>query len=113
MIFAGPIVRVFTPDLETASNGVLALRTMSAGFFFYAYGMVLMNSFNGAGDVWTPTWVNLLCFWLFQIPLAWVLSQTMGLGPWGVHLAVMLGFSSEAVVAALLFRRGKWNDHKV
>jgi len=113
MIFAGPIVRVFTPDLETASNGVLALRTMSAGFFFYAYGMVLMNSFNGAGDVWTPTWVNLLCFWLFQIPLAWVLSQTMGLGPWGVHLAVMLGFSSEAVVAALLFRRGKWKDHKV
>ena len=57
--------------------------------------------------------VNLLCFWLFQIPLAWVLSQTLGIGPWGVHIAVMLGFSSEAVVAGLLFRRGKWKDQKV
>ena len=62
---------------------------------------------------WTPTWVNLLCFWLFQIPLAWVLAQTLGMGPWGVHIAVMLGFSSEAVVAGLLFRRGKWKDQKV
>jgi putative MATE family efflux protein len=113
MLFAGPIVRAFSPDPETVANGILALRTISAGFFFYAYGMVLINSFNGAGDTWTPTWVNLLCFWLFQIPLAWVLAQTLGVGPWGVHIAVMLGFSSEAVVAGLLFKRGKWKDQKV
>ncbi len=113
MVFAGPIVRAFSPDPETVSNGILALRTVSAGFFFYAYGMVLVSSFNGAGDTWTPTWVNLLCFWVFQIPLAWVLAQTMGIGPWGVHIAVMLGFSSEAIVAGLLFRRGKWKDQKV
>ena len=113
MVFAGPIVRVFTPDVETTANGILALRTVSAGFFFYAYGMVLINSFNGAGDTWTPTWVNLLCFWVFQIPLAWTLSQTAGLGPWGVHLAVTLGFSSEALVAGLLFRRGKWKQKTV
>ena len=113
MVFAGPIVRAFSSDSETVRNGILALRTVSAGFFFYAYGMVLINSFNGAGDTWTPTWVNLLCFWVFQIPLAWFLSQTMGIGPWGVHVAVMLASSSEAVVAGLLFRRGKWKDQKV
>ena len=113
MQFAGPIVRVFSSDPETVRNGILALRTISGGFFFYAYGMVLINSFNGAGDTWTPTWVNLLCFWVFQIPLAWVLAQTMGIGPWGVHIAVTLGFSSEAVVAGLLFRRGKWKQQEV
>ena len=113
MVFAGPIIRVFSSDPETVINGILALRTVSAGFFFYAYGMVLINSFNGAGDTWTPTWVNLLCFWLFQIPLAWLLAQTLGIGPWGVHIAVMLGFSSEAVVAGLLFKRGKWKDTTV
>jgi len=113
MVFAGPIVRGFTPDPETAANGVLALRTISAGFFFYAYGMVLINAFNGAGDTWTPTWVNLFSFWIFQIPLAWVLAQTMEMGPWGVHLAVLLGFSLEAVVAAVLFRRGKWKEQEV
>ena len=113
MLFAGPIVHAFSSDLETVTNGIRALRTVSAGFFFYAYGMVLINSFNGAGDTWTPTWVNLLCFWLFQIPLAWVLAQTLGMGPWGVHIAVMLGFSSEAVVAGLLFRRGKWKHKQV
>ena len=113
MVFAGPIVRAFSSDAETVTNGILALRTISAGFFFYAYGMVLINSFNGAGDTWTPTLVNLLCFWIFQIPLAWVLAQTLGIGPWGVHIAVMLGFSSEAVVAGLLFRRGKWKETRV
>ena len=113
MVFAGPIVRVFSSDPETVTNGILALRTISAGFFFYAYGMVLIASFNGAGDTWTPTWVNFICFWVFQIPLAWVLAQTLGMGPWGVHIAVMLGFSSEAVVAGLLFKRGKWKDKKV
>jgi putative MATE family efflux protein len=113
MVFAGPIVRVFSTDPETVTNGILALRTVSAGFFFYAYGMVLINSFNGAGDTWTPTWVNFLCFWVFQIPLAWVLARTFEIGPWGVHIAVMLGFSAEAVVAGLLFRRGKWKEQKV
>ena len=75
--------------------------------------MGLFKLLQGAGDNWTPNWGNLLCFRLFQIPLAWVLAQTLGMGPWGVHIAVMLGFSSEAIVAGLLFRRGKWKDQKV
>ena len=113
MVFTGPIIRAFTQDPDIVRNGVLALRTISAGFFFYAYGMVLVQSFNGAGDTWTPTWVNLFCFWLWEIPLAWVLAHTFGLGPWGVHLSVMLAFSMEAVVAAWLFRKGKWKEQVV
>ena len=108
MVFTDPIIRAFTQDPETVRNGVLALRTISAGFFFYAYGMALIQSFNGAGDTWTPTWVNLFCFWLWEIPLAWWLATVVGLGPWGVHLSVMLAFSMEAIVAAWLFRKGKW-----
>ena len=69
MVFAGPIVRVFSTDTETVSNGIFALRTVSAGFFFCAYGMVLVSSFNGAGDTWTPTWVNPSCFWSSRLGL--------------------------------------------
>ena len=65
MVFAGPIVRVFSTDPETVSNGIFALRTVSAGFFSYAY----VSSFNGAGDTWTPTWVNLSCFWSSRLGL--------------------------------------------
>ena len=113
MVFTGPIIRGFTRDPETVRNGILALRTIAAGFFFYAYGMVLVQSFNGAGDTWTPTWVNLFCFWLWEIPLAWALANVFGFGPWGVHLSVMIAFSTEAVVAAWLFRKGKWKQMEV
>ena len=79
-----------------------------AGFFFYAYGMVLTAAFNGAGDAWTPTWLNLACFWAGEIPLAWVLAHRFGWGPDGVFTAITLAFSSVAVASALLFRRGTW-----
>jgi len=110
---AGPIVGAFTDHPETARMGTLALRTIAAGFFFYAYGMVLQQAFNGAGDTWTPTWINLVCFWLWEIPLAWALAHVWGLGPWGVHLAVTIAFSTLAVVAGLLFRRGRWKTVRV
>ncbi|HVH10660.1 MAG TPA: MATE family efflux transporter, partial [Gemmatimonadales bacterium] len=85
--FARPIVGVFTHDPLAAPMGMLALRTMSYGFVFYALGMVLTQGFNGAGDTWTPTWINLGCFWLWEIPLAYVLGRVVGLGPFGVFLA--------------------------
>jgi putative MATE family efflux protein len=113
MLAAHPIVSLFGGDAATAGYAVQCLRIVSAGFVFYAYGMVLTQSFNGAGDTWTPTWLNVICFWLFEIPLAWLLARTLGLGPTGVFVAVTLAFSSVAALSALLFRRGKWKTSVV
>lgn len=107
------IVSIFTSDADVARYAQSALRIVSLGFPFYAYGMVLSNAFNGAGDTWTPTILNVFCFWLFEIPLAWVLARPAGLGPLGAFIAITLGFSSLAVAAALLFRRGKWKAKAV
>ena len=110
---AGPIVSVFTRDPAVAPIAELCLRTISYGFLFYAWGMVITQSFNGAGDTWTPTWINLGCFWLWEIPLAYVLAVHGKLGPFGVALAVTTAFSTVAVVSALLFRRGRWKERRV
>ena len=108
VILADPIVGIFTSDAQAAAIGAQALRTMSYGFVFYALGMVVTQSFNGAGDTWTPTWINLFCFWLFEIPLAYVLARVLSFGPLGVFLAIMLGYSALALVATTAFRRGRW-----
>jgi putative MATE family efflux protein len=113
ILFANPIVGVFTHDPAVLPIGALALRTMSCGFLFYALGMVLTQSFNGAGDTWTPTWINLVCFWLFEIPLAYLLAIVAGLGPFGAFLSITLGYSSLALVSAVLFRRGGWKSRRV
>jgi putative MATE family efflux protein len=113
VIFAPWIVRLFTSDPDVIRSGVAALRIVSAGFPFYAYGMVLTNSFNGAGDTWTPTWINLFCFWLWEIPLAWILAKPLGLGPPGVYIAMAVAFSTLAVVSAILFRRGRWKSRRL
>jgi putative MATE family efflux protein len=105
---AGPIVGLFTSSTEAANIGAQALRTMSYGFIFYALGMVVTQSFNGAGDTWTPTWINLFCFWVWEIPLAYVLARLLNFGPQGVFLAIMIGYSTLALVATLLFRQGRW-----
>jgi putative MATE family efflux protein len=108
VIFAPYVVGLFTPDAAVAAYGTATLRTVACGFLFYAYGMTITQSFNGAGDTRTPTYINLGVFWAFEIPLAWALSHTFGLGPEGVFLAATLAFSLLAVVSALLFRRGGW-----
>jgi MATE family, multidrug efflux pump len=113
IIFANQIVGVFTHDPVAAPTGALALRTMSYGFLFYALGMVLTQSFNGAGDTWTPTWINLACFWLWEIPLAYVLARVAGFGPFGVFFSITIGYSTLAVVSAVLFRRGRWKLRQV
>jgi putative MATE family efflux protein len=113
VVFAEPIVSVFTRDPAVAPVAVLCLRTISYGFLFYAYGMVLTQSFNGAGDTWTPTWINLGCFWLWEIPLAYLLARHAGLGPRGVALAVTIAFSTLAVVSAAIFRLGRWKLGRV
>lgn len=113
VILARPIVGVFTAEAGVLRYGVAALRTIAYGFLFYAYGMVLSQSFNGAGDTATPTWINLFVFWLFEIPLAWVLAKLLGYGPMGVFWAMTIAFSTLAVVSAVLFRRGTWKERMV
>lgn len=108
LVFAPFITHVFGGDVATTAYAVRCLRIVSAGFFFYAYGMVLANSFNGAGDTRTPTLLNLCCFWLLEIPVALVLSRHFNFGPSGVFLAIAVAFSTYAVAGAFLWRRGRW-----
>ena len=113
IFFAPQIIWFYTDDPNVAQYGVDCLRIVAYGFLFYAYGMVLGQSFNGAGDTWTPTIINLFVFWLWEIPLAYVLSQVLGMGPRGVFVAMMIAFSTLAVVSALVFRRGRWKQRVV
>lgn len=113
LAFAAPIVRVFTADAAVAPYAVSCLRIIASGFVFYGYGMVLTQAFNGAGDTRTPTLINLGVFWLFEIPLAYALSVTLGMGPRGAFWSVTAAFSTLAVVSALLFRRGGWKGSVV
>jgi putative MATE family efflux protein len=113
VLLAEPIVRIFTADPAIVPHGVACLRIVSYGFVFYAYGMVVSNSFNGAGDTWTPTVINLFCFWLLELPLAWTLARGLGRGPSGVFWAIAVAFSVLAVVSAAVFKRGRWKTRTV
>jgi putative MATE family efflux protein len=110
---AGPIVSLFTSDPAVSSYAVASLRIVALGFPFYAYGMVLTSAFNGAGDTWTPTWINLLVFWLFEIPIAYILAVSLQTGPRGAFIAITLAYSTLALVSALLFRKGRWKTKRV
>lgn len=102
------IIRIFTSDAEVAYVAVLGLRIIGLGFPIYAFGMVLTQSFNGAGDTWTPTWINVFVFWCFEIPLAWYLAYHTALEYRVTFVAVTVGYSVLATVSALIFRKGKW-----
>ena len=103
-----PLVRAFTADPVVVAYGVDCLRYISYGYGFYAVGMVVTQAFNGAGDTDTPTLINLVCFWLLQIPLAYVLAESLMHGPRGVFLAIAISESLLAVIAVAVFRRGRW-----
>jgi putative MATE family efflux protein len=107
----GPLlVTFFTDKPETLAYGATALRVVSYGYPFYAWGMVMAQAFNGAGDTWTPTRLNLFCFWLFQLPLAWSLSHSLDAGPAGVFWSVAVAEAVLALAAMLVFRRGRWKE---
>jgi putative MATE family efflux protein len=110
---AEPLVAIFSSDPDVQRLGALCLRVVSYGYAFYAWGMVLVQAFNGAGDTVTPTWINVGCYWLFQIPLALVLARGLGHGPLGVFLAITLAESLLAVVGLVAFRRGAWKRRAV
>jgi len=102
------LVGLFRPEEAVVPVAVAALRIISLGYPFYAWGMVMEQAFNGAGDTVTPTYMNLACYWALQIPLAWALATQLGFGPKGVYFAVCGAESVLAIVGATLFRRGAW-----
>src|SRR5205814_3850824 len=105
-------VRLFSTDSEVRAYGARCLRIVAAGFPFYAFGMVTSMAFNGAGDTRTPTWINLFCFWILEIPLAYLLSHTLRLGPTGVFISITAAFCSVAVISVVLFKQGHWKQVK-
>jgi putative MATE family efflux protein len=113
VLFARQIIGLFTSDPLVTPYGVDCLRIVAYGFLFYAYGMVLTQSFNGAGDTWTPTIINLFVFWLWELPLAYILAIVVGVGPRGVFLSITIAFSTLAIISAVFFRRGKWKTRVV
>jgi len=108
LLFSHPIISFFTAEAEVVRYGNSALHVIAYGFTFYGLGMVLETAFNGAGDTWTPTYLNLFVFWLFEIPFAYTLAYYFGWGPDGVFWAITLAFSLLAVASGIMFRRGKW-----
>ncbi len=113
VFFASPIISIFTREPEVHRYGTLALQIIGSGYIFYGIGMVMIQALNGAGDSKTPTWINFFGFWLFQIPLAWVLAKQLGLGPTGAFIAIPVAESVLALAAWYYFRKGKWKEVKV
>ncbi|HCA59523.1 MAG TPA: MATE family efflux transporter [Blastocatellia bacterium] len=113
IVFPELVVSIFTTDPEVSRYAIDCLRIVGYGYAFYGLGMVMESSFNGAGDTLTPTYLNFVIFWLFEIPLAYVLAYRFEMGPQGVFWAITIAFSALAVASALLFRRGKWKQQVV
>jgi MATE family, multidrug efflux pump len=113
IVFPEPIIRIFTDDPAVIPIGVQCLRVVSYGNLAYAYGMVMVQSFNGAGDTFTPTMANVFGYWLFQIPLAYLLAFKTSLGPTGVFAAIPIAETAIAIVGVTLFRRGHWKKKRI
>jgi Na+-driven multidrug efflux pump len=113
IIFAERIIRLFTGDPAVVPLAVACLRILSYGNIGYAYGMVMLQAFNGAGDTVTPTIVNFFGFWLLEIPLAYLLAIPMKEGPNGVYYAIVIAEASIAVAGVMLFRLGRWKRQKI
>ncbi len=112
-IAAHLVVGLFTHDADVAAYGAECLRIVALGFIVFAYGMVMLQAFNGAGDTVTPMLVNLGCFWFVKIPIAYTLADGLGLGPRGVFLAITIAYSAQSLVSWGLFRRGRWKTKKL
>jgi putative MATE family efflux protein len=113
LIFATPVVSLFTQDPEVVPVAASCLRILSYGNIGYAYGMVMLQAFNGAGDTVTPTVVNFFGFWLLEIPLALYLALRAGWQAHGVYVSIVVAECAIAVAGVLLFRRGKWKRQKI
>lgn len=113
LFFASPIISIFTNEPEVHKFGVLSLQIIGSGYIFYGIGMVMMQALNGAGDTKTPTWINIVGFWLFQIPFAFLLAKVFKMGPTGAFIAVPVAETVIAIAAYYYFKKGKWKKVKV
>jgi len=113
LFLSSPILKFFSSDESVVGYGTQCLQIVAFGYLFYGYGMVITQSFNGAGDTRTPTLLNLFGFWCFQIPLAYLLAIQFDFGPNGVYAAIAIAESAIAVAGIYLFRMGRWKTVKV
>ena len=113
LVFAQQIVMLFNNTPDVVEYGSLCLRVIAAGYIFYGYGMVVINAFNGAGDTKTPTYINFVCFWLLQLPFAYIMAITLDFGPAGVFWAITLAEVLIAIIAIIWFKKGHWKKVEV
>lgn len=113
VFFTEPIIRLFTNDQKVMDYGVQALRIIGAGYIFYGISMVMTQALNGAGDTKTPTWINFICFWIFQIPFAYGLAKGLNMGAMGAFIAVPAAQVLVALIAWYFFKKGKWKELKI
>ena len=113
ILFPTFFVTLFTSDPLVVTYASECLQIVSYGFVAYGLGMVMVNAINGAGDTTTPTYINLFCYWLFEIPLAYVLAVVLGLREQGVFYSILIAETAMTITALIIFRRGKWKLVKV
>ncbi|MCH2194799.1 MATE family efflux transporter [Kordia sp.] len=113
LVFAKEIIGLFTDESIVIANGASCLQIIAAGYIFYGYGMVVIQSFNGAGDTKTPTVINFFCFWAFQLPFAYLMAIYFDLGPQGVFWAITFAQVLIAIVGIFVFKQGKWKAVEV
>ena len=107
------LMRIFTADEAIIEIGARCLRIMSYGYLAYGFGMVIIQAFNGAGDTLTPTLINLVCFWIIEIPLAYLLAMKFGFAEEGVFYSIVISETLLGIIGFILFKRGKWKTTKV
>ena len=113
LVFARTFLSWFTDNPIVIDNGAICLQIIAVGYLAYAYGMVVIQSFNGSGDTYTPTLINFICFWLFQLPFAYLMAIVLDYGPIGVFWAITLAEILIAVIGIWFFKKGKWKATKV
>ncbi len=113
LFFSAPIVSLINNQPEVIRIATEALRIVSLGYVSYGLGLVLMNAFNGAGDSRTPTYINLVGFWAFQIPLAYLMAIVFDLGPTGVFITIFIAETTITFFTYLIFKRGRWKLVKI
>jgi putative MATE family efflux protein len=113
LIFAPQIIKVFNNTEDVVKYGSLCLRILTAPFIFYGFGMIVLNAFNGAGDTKTPTYINFVCFWLIQLPFAYIVAINLNYGPIGVFWSIALGEMAMTIISVIWFKKGHWKLIKV